>query len=263
MAGTRNAIPRADGRGGTVDARICRVTPGEVTEEQVRDMADTFATRRKPSSIWWSHDTSLRRSRDGKMPTPALGTIRGVWLEGDELWGDLALGREAWAHVVEEPGFDGFSVEADRPTPRDRWVLTGGVITNYPKADIRFAAEEGEDDRIVLRAEGAMRTAEETVLDKAWDLAAERGIGLGAAIDAIKAESPALWKKAMSERSAREARKRVALQAPQPNGAAVSKFIAECMKTSGAENVSFERALDLVRMRDAELWAEATAHYRK
>lgn len=255
----RNAVPRGDGRGGTVDAPICAETLGLVDGAMLDDLAATFGESAKPAPIYWSHESEGRRSKSGEMPVPALGTIRRVWREGSELWAELDLGPKAWEAVVEDRGFHSFSIEADREG--DRWRLRGGIFTNTPAADVRFAAEEPE--RITLRDDGSAQTR---ALEEAYRIAKARGVSVAVALEVVRSEKPDLWRRVRAEREPSPSRDPGAatFQAPpKEDRDAVQRFLAECHRLSYEHGIPFNAAMDKARALSPDLWRAATAHYRR
>lgn len=123
----------AGGGTGTVDIDLA----------MFRDIAANFPKQPGPVAVHFGHlDTSTKENRK----EPAAAFVERVWVEGDQLWGELSMTPQAMEKVVRQEGFRGFSIEADVDIPWptgtiDGWGLTGGSITNTPAMDVQFAAE--------------------------------------------------------------------------------------------------------------------------
>jgi hypothetical protein len=260
----------ADGSGGLVEAPLAVETRGvrsartasRGAEDEVFDLdADylaqlvrNFGRKPGPVPIYYSHDTTPRRSQAGEAPLPAAGRIVNVWTEGAELWGRLDLGPKAWNLVVEERGFFGFSIEAAHAPSTaigtvEGWVLVGGIFTNTPALNVQFAASAAE-------REDSTMTPKQRLRAEVKRLHADRNLSFDAALASAKRSNPELYAEAMAD------------YRPGPRGTttedtkAVVEVLAEARTLVETRGVAFSVALDEVRRTKPDLFARATAHYR-
>jgi hypothetical protein len=260
-----------DGSGGLVEAPLAVETLGvrsartasRGAEDEVFDLdADylaqlvrNFGRKPGPVPIYYSHDTTPRRSQAGEAPLPAAGRIVNVWTEGAELWGRLDLGPKAWNLVVEERGFFGFSIEAAHAPSTatgtvEGWALVGGIFTNTPALNVQFAASAAEREETTMTPKQRLRAEVNRVRE-------ERNLSFDDARAIVKLSHPELYEKGMADYAPGRPRGTT----PEDTKAVV-EVLAEARTLVETRGVAFSVALDEVRRTKPELFARATAHYR-
>lgn len=158
---------RPDGSGGVIEIPILSTgtidtgltagggnTKHEIGVEVLGQIAENFTRYQKPVPVGF-----LGHGEDRSGPQPVF--VDGLSVRGGRLYATLDLNAYAFGLVVRERSYRGFSVEISRDLKTatgefQGWVLTGGIFTNRPAADVNFRiAAEGQGDS---RAETAIAT---------------------------------------------------------------------------------------------------------
>lgn len=163
-------IKRRENGSGVVSIPICREhqefdwsktsgggpEKGALDLEMLQQMVANFKAYPGPVPIGVSPHVEYG-DRAGFSP----GFVESLTLRGSVLWAEIDLCAPLFYEVVEMSGWRGFSIEAVRdlelPAAKmDGWVLTGGVFTNRPSADINFKI--AADTKAEYAAQGVSRS---------------------------------------------------------------------------------------------------------